>query len=212
MKSQYIGGEMKLFEDKIDADKNLLPKDGIVQYHGKFMSEERASAYLQTLLQTIEWKNEEITLYGKRIVTKRKVAWYGDAAYTYTYSKNTKRALFFTPELLDLKKLVEATSNETYNSCLLNLYHTGEEGMGWHSDAEKELKQNGAICSLSLGAERIFSFKHKTTKEIVSIMLEHGSLLVMKGTVQTHWLHQLPVRKSIRQLRINLTFRTVVGS
>ncbi|MEO9210196.1 MAG: alpha-ketoglutarate-dependent dioxygenase AlkB, partial [Ginsengibacter sp.] len=103
----------------------------------------------------------------------------------------------------------EEKSGESYNSCLLNLYHTGQEGMAWHSDGEKDLKKNGAIASLSFGAERKFAFKHKRTKETVSINLQPGSLLVMKGSTQTHWLHRLPPTKMIRSPRINLTFRTI---
>ena len=82
--------------------------------------------------------------------------------------------------------------------------------MGWHSDAEKNLKKNGAIGSLSFGAERKFTFKHKQTSETVSLFLEHGSLLIMKGTTQTNWQHRLPPSKLIDKLRINLTFRTVI--
>ncbi|MFN3299274.1 MAG: alpha-ketoglutarate-dependent dioxygenase AlkB family protein, partial [Sediminibacterium sp.] len=107
------------------------------------------------------------------------------------------------------KAVVEKISNETYNSCLLNLYHDGEEGMGWHSDAEPELKPNGAIASISFGAERKFNFKHKITQEKKQIILHHGSLLVMKGTTQRYWQHQLPSSKIIKEPRINLTFRTI---
>jgi alkylated DNA repair dioxygenase AlkB len=105
--------------------------------------------------------------------------------------------------------MVEAKTGETFNSCLLNLYHSGEEGMAWHSDGEKDLKKNGAIASLSFGAERRFLFKHKETKQNVSVQLEKGSLLVMKGSTQTHWLHRLPPTKKVKTPRINLTFRTI---
>jgi len=94
---------------------------------------------------------------------------------------------------------------------LANLYHDGSEGMAWHSDGEKDLKKDGAIASLSFGAERKFAFKHKQSKETVSMVLEHGSLLVMKDTTQTNWLHRLPPTKRINKPRINLTFRTIVG-
>jgi alkylated DNA repair dioxygenase AlkB len=110
---------------------------------------------------------------------------------------------------LQLKEIIENKSGETFNSCLLNLYHSGEEGMAWHSDGEKDLQKNGAIASLSLGAERKFAFKHKTTKRTVSILLEKGSLLIMKGDTQTNWLHRLPPTKKVKTPRINLTFRTV---
>ncbi|MEY4861289.1 MAG: hypothetical protein RL059_988, partial [Bacteroidota bacterium] len=156
-----------------------------------------------------EWKNDQAFIYGKLIITKRKVAWYGDTDFEYTYSKTTKRALPWTTELLELKKIAEKLTGEKFNSCLLNLYHNGDEGMTWHSDAEKVLKKNGAIASLSLGAERKFSFKHKETKETLSLNLENGSLLLMKGSTQTYWLHRLPPTKLISTPRINLTFRSI---
>ena len=171
---------------------------------------EKADYYLDRLLSTIEWKNDEAVIFGKLITTKRKVAWYAEEPFEYTYSNITKRALPFTKELLALKTITEQHTGETYNSCLLNLYHDGSEGMAWHSDAEKDLKKNGAIGSLSFGATRKFAFKHKQTKETTSVVLEHGSLLVMKDTTQTHWLHRLPPTKLVKTPRVNLTFRTIV--
>lgn len=201
---------MELFDLPADPSKNLLPSDGIVHYYGKLMSATEATEMAQALLDRIEWRNDEAVIYGKRIITKRKVAWYGDQPFSYTYSKTTKTALPWTPELLILKNLAEKHSGETYNSCLLNLYHDGSEGMAWHSDGEKDLRKNGAIGSLSFGAERKFCFKHKQTEEKVDVFLEAGSLLVMKGETQTHWLHRLPPSTKIHQPRINLTFRTIV--
>ncbi|WP_268846146.1 alpha-ketoglutarate-dependent dioxygenase AlkB family protein [Flavobacterium aestivum] len=200
---------MDLFDNEIGESKNLLPKDGIVNYYGMLFTNQEANHYLDSLLNTIEWKNDQAIIYGKLIITKRKVAWYGDSEFEYTYSNNTKRALPWTKELLELKSIVEERTGETFNSCLLNLYHNGDEGMAWHSDAEKDLKKNGAIGSLSFGAQRKFAFKHKETKETVSLILEHGSLLVMKGTTQTHWLHRLPPTKLVTKPRVNLTFRTI---
>ncbi len=200
---------MELFENLIDKSKNWLPKDGIVLYFGKIFNLEEANTYYQKLLETIPWRNDEAIIYGKKIITKRKVAWYGDEPFEYTYSNTTKKALPWTKELSELKKIIEEETGETFNSCLLNLYHNGNEGMAWHSDGEKALKKNGAIGSLSFGAERKFSFKHKVTKEKVELVLKHGSLLVMKGTTQTHWLHRLPPTKRISTPRINLTFRTI---
>ncbi|MCR9262608.1 MAG: alpha-ketoglutarate-dependent dioxygenase AlkB [Flavobacteriaceae bacterium] len=202
---------MNLFSHQNNPDQNWLPHDGIVNYHGPILAYDQANAYYKKLMDAIAWKNDVAIIYGKRIETKRKVAWYGDLPFEYTYSNTTKLALPWTPELLELKKMVEEHTGESFNSCLLNLYHSGEEGMAWHSDAEKDLKKDGTIGSLSFGAERKFSFKHKTTKEKVSIALEHGSLLVMKGTTQTHWLHRLPPTKMVGSPRINLTFRTIVG-
>lgn len=201
---------MKLFNDIIDENKNLLPKDGIVNYYGKIIPEELANTIFYNLLKNLDWKHDEATVYGKHYITKRKVAWYGDKAFEYTYSGNTKKALPFTIGLLKLKQLVELKTRETYNSCLCNLYHNGTETMGWHSDAEKDLKEHGAIASLSIGAERKFAFKHKETKNTCEFVLEHGSLLVMSGKTQEYWLHRLPPTKKIKEPRINLTFRTIV--
>lgn len=201
---------MDLFNPEINEETNLLPKDGIVNYYGKLFSREKADFYRDTLLNAIEWKNDEAIIFGKLIITKRKVAWYGDSPFEYSYSNTTKKALSWTPELLELKAFIKKKTGETFNSCLLNLYHTGDEGMAWHSDAEKDLKKNGAIASVSFGAERKFAFKHKDTKETISLILEHGSLLVMKDTTQSHWLHRLPPTKTISKPRVNLTFRTIV--
>ncbi|MDP2524885.1 alpha-ketoglutarate-dependent dioxygenase AlkB family protein [Maribacter dokdonensis] len=201
---------MKLFDIEVDHKKNLLPRDGTVHYFGKILNEEDAIHYLNLLLNKIEWKNDEAIIFGKKIITKRKVAWYGEKPYQYTYSKTTKLALPWTTELLELKSKVEQESGETFNSCLLNLYHDGSEGMAWHSDGEKDLKKNGAIASVSFGSERKFAFKHKETKEKVELVLEHGSLLIMKDATQTHWLHRLPPTTKSKTPRVNLTFRTIV--
>lgn len=200
---------MDLFRQHILQPHNLLPKEGTVKYYGAVMSLVEADDYFKRLLNTIEWKNDEAHIYGKHIVTKRKVAWYADQPFSYTYSKTTKYAQPWTHELLQLKTLTEKQTGESFNSCLLNLYHDGSEGMAWHSDGEKDLKKNGAIASFSFGAERKFSFKHKATKETVSLILEHGSLLVMAGTTQTYWQHRLPPTTKVQEPRINLTFRTI---
>lgn len=203
---------MDLFNTIPDKEINILPRDGIVNYFGKLFTKQQSDYYFEKLLNNIEWKNDEAIILGKHITTKRKVAWYGDKKFEYRYSNIDKIALLWTEELLELKKIVEEKTGETFNSCLLNLYHSGEEGMAWHSDGEKDLKKNSAIGSLSFGAERKFAFKHKQTKETVSLMLEHGSLLVMKGATQTNWLHRLPPTKTVHKPRINLTFRTIVDS
>jgi alkylated DNA repair dioxygenase AlkB len=201
---------MNLFDERYDSSLNLLPEGGVVNYHGKVLNQKEADRFYNCLLSTIAWKNDIAIIFGKRIETKRKVAWYADQPFEYTYSNNTKQALFWTPELLELKTIVEKETGETFNSCLLNLYHTGSEGMAWHSDGEKDLKKNGAIASMSFGAERKFAFKHKTSKEVISLQLKHGSLLIMKGECQTNWLHRLPPTKKVLTPRINLTFRTIV--
>ncbi|MGA9212219.1 alpha-ketoglutarate-dependent dioxygenase AlkB family protein [Kaistella sp.] len=200
---------MELFEIEFDSECNLLPQDGMVNYYGKIFNQEQADYFYQKLLETIDWKNDEAIIFGKKIITKRKVAWYGEENFEYTYSKIAKNAISWTKELVQLKSAVEQKTREQFNSCLLNLYHDGSEGMAYHSDGEKDLKKNGAIASLSFGAERKFLFKHKLTKEKVEIILENGSLLVMKAQTQSFWLHRLPPTKKIFAPRINLTFRTI---
>lgn len=198
-----------LFGHSSSPECNLLPYDGAVYYFGKVISNDVADEYFQKFMLDIAWQHDEVNIYGKKILTKRKVAWYGSRPFTYTYSQSTKLALPWTSSLARLKALIEAVSHESFNSCLLNLYHTGEEGMAWHSDAEKELKKHGAIASVSLGAERKFCFKHKRSGEVITQFLESGSLLIMTKETQDHWLHRLPPTKKITQPRINLTFRTI---
>jgi len=201
---------LDLFNTVINTDQNLLPYDGTVNYFGKLFSKQEADHYFDVLMNTVEWKNDEAFIMGKHIITKRKVAWYGDEAYSYTYSNKSKLALPWTKELLELKKISEEQTGVIYNSCLLNLYHNGDEGMAYHSDDEKALAKDSAIASLSFGAERRFLFKHKQSKETITLFLEHGSLLVMKDETQTNWLHRLPPTKKVNQPRVNLTFRTMV--
>lgn len=200
---------MDLFAANPDA--NLLPCDGSVLYHGPVMDAAEAERNFRTLLTDISWRNDEAVMFGKRIVTARKVAWYGDSDFSYTYSGTTKLALTWTDELLALKALAEARTGADFNSCLLNLYHNGNEGMAWHSDDERALRPGAAIASLSFGAERKFCFKHKREPErAVSLILESGSLLVMAGDTQKNWLHRLPQTKKVATPRINLTFRTII--
>ena len=203
---------MDLFSQIENGPANILHIDGVVNYYGILLSTVASDHYFTRLLNNIEWRHDQAIIFGKRIVTKRKVAWYGEKPFEYTYSNTTKTALPWTNELLLLKTMAENETGETFNSCLLNLYHDGSEGMAWHSDGETNLKKKGAIASLSFGAERKFCFKHKKTKETVSLILQHGSLLVMKGETQTYWLHRLPPTKKTDQPRVNLTFRTIVES
>jgi alkylated DNA repair dioxygenase AlkB len=202
---------MSLLFNQNTADRNILPRNGTAFYCGKIFTEEQSDFLLKCLWETIAWKNDELVMFGKAVTTKRKVAWYGDEQHAYKYSGTTKTALLWTPELKKTKEHVEHIAGETFNTCLLNLYHSGEESMGWHSDDEKELKPMGAIASVSFGAERKFVFRHKDTKDTVEIVLEHGSMLVMKNETQSFWAHRLPPTKRITSPRINLTFRTIVS-
>lgn len=193
-----------------DPAANLLPRDGEVFYHGGIFSHKDCAELMNALLREIPWQNDETVMFGKRIVTARKVAWFADAAASYSYSGTTKQAHEWSDLLLGLKEVVQERTGAEYNSCLLNLYHSGGEGMGWHSDDEKEIVAGSSIASLSFGAERKFSFKHKETKETVSVMLEDGGLLDMRGRTQRYWVHQLPKTKKVSEPRVNLTFRRVI--
>ena len=187
--------------------RNILNQDGIALYHEKVIPDDQIKQLYNELLNNINWENEKVVMFGKEIITKRKVAFYSDSLIEYRYSSKKKIGLPWKDTLVTLKNIVESITNETYNACLLNLYHNGEESMGWHSDNEKEIVANSSIASLSIGAARKFSFKHKVTKETISIQLENGSLLEMKGTIQSYWWHALTKSKKVTEPRINLTFR-----
>lgn len=188
---------------------NLLPYDGEASYYGRIIEAADAENYFNHLFTSLDWQGDVVVIMGRRIVTKRKVAWYGDRSYLYAYSGSEKRALPWTDELSELKALTESVTKERFNSCLLNLYHSGEEGLGWHSDNEPSLVENAAIASISLGVNRKFVFKHRKTKQNVELLLENGSLLLMRGTTQSHWLHSLPKALRVREPRISLTFRSM---
>lgn len=198
------------FMDLFNNSSNLLPYDGEAIYYGPILTPTEADYYLNAMLHNIAWKNDEAIIFGRHIITKRKVAWYGNESYEYTYSNTTRQALPWTKELSQLKALVEKYTHNQFNSCLLNLYHDGNEGMAWHSDDEKALGKNTVIASLSLGAERKFAFKHRQTKYGTSLMLQNGSLLVMQGSTQAHWLHSIPKTTRVSRPRVNLTFRTMI--
>ncbi len=198
---------MNLFENH---NLNLLPYDGEVNYYPNVFTQTEIENYFNKLLTTMQWQNDEVIIFGKHIITQRKVAWYAANCISYTYSNTTKLALPFTKELTNLKLIAEKFAKTTFNACLLNLYHNGNEGMGWHSDNEKTILPNSTIASFSFGAERKFAFKHKLSKQNVNIVLQTGSLLLMSGSTQSHWLHSLPKTKKVNSIRINLTFRQMV--
>jgi len=186
---------------------NKLPFDGEVLDYGFVLNLSQCNYYFNTFFTADFWAFDKLVMFGKQIETKRKVAWFGNDAFDYNYSGTQKKALKWTPELLQLKEIIEQKTGLNFNSCLLNLYHNGNEGMGWHQDNEKELGVNPAIASLSLGATRKFSFKHIQTKQKVDLFLETGTLLLMKGATQEKWMHSLPKTKNVQKPRINLTFR-----
>jgi alkylated DNA repair dioxygenase AlkB len=186
---------------------NILPQDGIALYYEKIIAEQEVLELYDALFNNIHWEHERVIMFGKEIITKRKVAFYSDPSISYRYASKTKIGLPWTNTLITIKNIIESFTQESYNACLLNLYHNGEESMGWHSDNEKEIIAGSSIASLSLGATRKFSFKHKMSKATISIELANGSLLEMKGSVQNHWWHALIKSKKVTAARINLTFR-----
>jgi alkylated DNA repair dioxygenase AlkB len=189
---------------------NILPYDGEVYYSKKNWNFDESQVIFKSFLINFPWRHDELIMFGKKIVTNRKVVWFGDEAFQYTYSHTLKTALPWPPLLLPIKDITEKVTQARYNSCLCNLYHHGNEGMSWHSDDDKEFGLQPTIASLSFGADRIFKFRHKKTKEIISLMLESGHILLMKGSTQSSWAHELPKSAKIKDPRINLTFRLVV--
>ena len=188
---------------------NLLPQDGSVTYIPNVFDPNSCSTLFTSLRASLDWQQDQLLMFGKLITTKREVAWVGDAGCSYTYSGVKKLPQAWTPELLRIKHTTEKLANYTFNSCLLNLYHDGDQGMGWHSDDEVELEQSAPIASVSFGGERKFSFKHKFEKLSASVVLENGSVLVMHAPTQNFWQHSLTKTKRAVLPRINLTFRAI---
>ncbi|MEI8400967.1 MAG: alpha-ketoglutarate-dependent dioxygenase AlkB [Alcaligenaceae bacterium] len=188
---------------------NLLPKDGSVTYIPNVFDPGSCSTLFASLREALNWQQDQLFMFGKLITTKREVAWVGDAGCSYTYSGVKKFPQAWTQELLHIKHTAEALANHTFNSCLLNLYHDGDQGMGWHSDDEVELETNAPIASVSFGGERKFLFKHKFEKLGASVVLENGSVLLMHTPTQNFWQHSLTKTKRIVPPRINLTFRAI---
>lgn len=188
-----------------------MPSAEQLQYHQNLFDTQEQSLLMNALQEEIPWKQEHIKLFGKTHPTPRLTAWHGDAHCVYKYSGVVNQPFPWTPSLLSIKTRIESLSNgATFNCVLLNFYRDGCDKMGWHADDEKELGPNPSIASVSFGATRRFDFKHKTeANNKFSIHLESGSLLLMQGDMQHHWLHQLPAQKRIHEPRINLTFRYI---
>lgn len=194
----------------ISPEQNLLPYDGEVFYYEDFFTAQQSQEFLHILTEEIPWKHDEVVIFGKVIQTLRKVAWYADDERPYTYSGRTKIGLPWTPTLLSIKSAIEEKAKIAFNGGLMNYYHDGNEGASWHADNEKTIIPNSCIASVSFGAARKFEFKHKQTEKKVSVTLAPGSLLLMQGTTQTHWIHALPKSKKIKDPRLNLTFRQMI--
>ena len=188
-------------------------RDGEVWFMPNFMPLDKANSYYKKLLDTINWKQEQIKMYGKTFDVPRKTAWYGYEGFNYKYSGIECNPDPWTKELLDIKRVIEHFIPEHhFNSVLLNLYRDGNDKVSWHADDEPGLGTNPTIASVSLGSTRRFDLKHKDyPEEKLQLELNPGSLVIMTGSLQHHWLHQIPVQKRIREPRINLTFRTIVA-
>jgi alkylated DNA repair dioxygenase AlkB len=194
------------------ASPNLAPYDGELYLLPGFFPQQRADAYFRCLAQTLDWRTEELRIYGRRLLTPRLMAWYGDAGANYKYSGVEHSPLPWTKELLELRTTVEARCEHRFNSVLANLYRDGRDSMGCHADDEKALGDNPLIASLSFGATRLLRFKHPANGGKVELVLAHGDLLIMAGALQHFWRHELPKTRKIERPRINLTFRAIQTS
>jgi alkylated DNA repair dioxygenase AlkB len=191
------------------ADINLLPFDGIVNDHGCVLAPDAADALYERLLRALPWRPDAALVNGVVIQTARHALWYGDRAYRYLHSGLPRQAEPWPGDLLaGARRLAEERAGTRFNSCVLNLYHDGSEGMAWHSDSEAAYGAHTAIASLSLGATRKFAFLHKRTRERRDMLLRHGQLIVMRGSTQRHWLHAIAKTSIVAAPRISLTFRT----
>lgn len=189
---------------------DLKLADADIIYYPALFNSESCNFYTEYLLNNIKWRQDEIKLFGKTYNQPRLTALYANNNKPYSYSNITMHPLKFDDVLKEIKSKVESVTKEAFTSCLLNLYRDGSDSNGWHADNEKELGLNPVIASVSFGAERLFHLKHKTSPDLKhKIILENGSLLLMKGQTQHRWLHQLPKTKKIIGKRINLTFRSI---
>lgn len=193
------------------SNKNLKMKGADVIYYPNFFNKNESDNYFKQLLNNVDWQQDNITVFGKKYLQPRLTAFYANNKNTYKYSNIIMSPNPFKDELLEIKNKIEIILKVNFTSCLANLYRNGKDSNGWHADNEKELGEMPIIASVTFGAERLFHFKHKFEKNLkTKILLEHGSLLLMKGKTQENWLHQIPKTKKTVEKRINLTFRIIV--
>jgi alkylated DNA repair dioxygenase AlkB len=189
----------------------VLPmRDAEVLYYRDLFNTSESLDLFQVLTQSIAWEQREIHVPGKIVPLPRLTAWYGDTGKIYRYSGMTHRPHDWTPTLTVVKQRVEDVARTQFNSVLLNLYRNEQDSVSWHSDDEPELGEKPVIASVSFGATRKFQFKHKNDSKLrLNVELSSGSLLLMRGTTQQFWKHQLPKAKESCGARINLTFRVI---
>ncbi|MGP4963575.1 alpha-ketoglutarate-dependent dioxygenase AlkB family protein [Psychrobacter celer] len=191
---------------------NLLPYDGRVNDFGCIIDDD--CQLYDALLTELPWQPDIVTLFGKTHITTRQVVWMGEKELRYQYSGHTRHSLPWSDIVFHVKLYIEQQLSSigidaNFNSCLLNYYPTGHDGMGYHADDEKELGAQPVIASLSLGATRKFVFKHKKTQDKVALYLESGQLIVMHGETQRFWKHSITKTKTVANGRISLTFRHI---
>lgn len=182
-----------------------------IKFLDSFFNEEESNEFLSSLISGVPWGQDQITFYGKKINIPRLTQWYGESGLNYTWSGISMNPLPWNETVFKIKSRVQEAIGIEFNSVLLNRYRSGNDSVSWHADDEKELGQNPIIASVSLGMEREFQLKHDFRKDIdpIKIKLTNGSLLLMSGTTQEYWRHQIPKRKNINSERINLTFRQI---
>lgn len=204
---------MDLFsQEGLDKKFEVLSlEDGEILFMKNFLDLSEAQNLFEILQKTINWRQEHIKMYGKTHLVPRKTAWYGEEGLNYSYSRIICYPEKWTDELNFIKSEIEKLiPSEKFTSVLLNLYNDGNDKMGWHADDEKELGINPTIASVSFGATRRFDIKHKEIPGLqYQFELTSGSLLIMRGALQHHWIHQIPTQKKVTKPRINLTFRTI---
>ncbi|WP_395047373.1 alpha-ketoglutarate-dependent dioxygenase AlkB family protein [Flavobacterium sp.] len=183
--------------------------DAEIEYYPDFFSLVKANELFLKLKNEIPWQQDNITVYGKTHAQPRLTALFGNEGKPYGYSNIVMQPHHWSPLIVFIKEEVEKVCNENFTTVLLNNYRNGQDSNGWHADNEKELGRNPIIASISFGAERIFQLKHNTLELKQNIVLQHGSLLIMKGTTQHFWKHQIPKTKKEIEPRINLTFRII---
>ena len=190
-----------------------LPLPGAdVTYYPNFITTQEAQLLYNELLQETPWQQDDITVFGKVYAQPRLTALYASNGLPYSYSNITMHPHPFTTTLQILKERLEKESQSTFTTCLLNLYRDGQDSNGWHADDEKELGQNPAIASISLGASRVFKLRSKKQKtNVYKLVLEPGSLLLMQGATQHNWQHQIPKTSKKVGTRINITFRKIIA-
>lgn len=204
------------FGSSIDEQTDILDKetlsmpDAEIFFYRNFFSNHESDQLFKNLFNEIKWRQDKVKMYGKEINLPRQTAWYGDKENSYTFSGIHLEPESWTPTLLQIKEKIEKIAKLQFNSVLLNLYRDGKDGISWHTDAEPELGQNPVIGSVSFGGTRRFVFRHKQDKNLKSeVELTHGSFLLMAGTTQHFWQHQVPKTSKKVQPRINLTFRVI---